>query len=153
MEYYYDNWKDAEKAWGKTFEKRWSNFSIKEVAQRGPGWEQGNTPVVIIPDTLDRLQKLRNYCGFAFPVSSWYRSPEYNDKVSSTGKDGPHTTGRALDINVFGGDATLLIYYAHKVGFTGIGVNQKGRYAGRFIHLDDLENHETKGNRPWQWSY
>lgn len=153
MEYFYKNWKDAERDWQKTFNKRWPNFSIKEIAQHGPGHSNGKTPVIIMPDTLDRLQLLRNYCGFPFRITSAYRSPEYNSKVSSTGEHGPHTTGRAFDINVYGEKVNILIYFAHKVGFTGIGVKQKGPYASRFVHIDDLENHETNGPRPWAWSY
>lgn len=34
------------------------------------------------------------------------------------------------------------------LGFTGIGINQQGDPAGRFIHLDFLET-----NRPRIWSY
>ena len=84
MEYYYKHWKDAGRHWDKIFENRWPNFSIKEIAQHGPGHERGDTPVVIMPDTLDRLQLLRNYCGFGLRLTSAYRSPEYNDQVSST---------------------------------------------------------------------
>jgi zinc D-Ala-D-Ala carboxypeptidase len=36
---------------------------------------------------------------------------------------------------------------AFKLGFTGIGVQQKG--SGRFIHLDTMEG----GTRPTVWSY
>jgi len=153
MEYYYKHWKDAGRTWNKIFEGNWSNFSIKEIAQRGPGHEKGNTPVVIMPDTIDRLQLLRNYCGFPLLITSAYRSPEYNDKVSGTGRDGPHTTGRAFDINIFGGDVTTLIYFAHKVGFTGFGEKQHGPYADRMVHIDDLLDHETEGPRPWNWTY
>ena len=153
MEYYYKHWKDARRAWDKIFKDRWKNFSIKEMAQRGPGYEEGETPVLIIPDTLDRLQLLRNYCGFPLFLSSAYRSPEYNNEVSGTGEDGPHTTGRAFDIKIFGDSVTILIKFALKVGFTGFGEKQHGPYAGRFVHLDDLQDHETAGPRPWHWGY
>jgi uncharacterized protein YcbK (DUF882 family) len=152
-DFYFKNWHDAEKQWQKKFDKSWPNFSIKEIAQRSAGWEKGITPVVIIPDTMDKLQLLRNWCGFPLRITSGYRSPEYNDKVSGTGKDGPHTTGRAFDIACYGESALKVIYFAHKIGFTGIGVKQSGPFPFRFVHVDDLEGHETKGPRPWIWSY
>jgi hypothetical protein len=37
-----------------------------------------------------------------------------------------------------------------KMGFSGIGVSQKGD--SRFIHLDDLEDSNERP-RPWVWSY
>lgn len=155
MEYYYEQWKFAAecKEWEKRFKKDWPNFSLKEIAQRNQGHSQGQTPVLIIPSFLDRLQELRHYMGMPLKITSWYRSPAYNASISSTGEDGPHTTGRAVDIALSGGNVNKLLYFAHKTGFTGIGVKQKGSYSGRFIHLDDLGNDETAGPRPHTWSY
>ena len=85
-------------------------------------------------------------------VSSGYRTPDYNAAVSSTGTDGPHTTGRAVDVRVRGADALELVQIANEFGFTGIGISQRGDQASRFVHLDDLENGESCP-RPWIWSY
>lgn len=143
---HYAHWKDALEEWQSSFHALWPNFTIKEIAQRGKGWDTGLTPVLIVPDFLDRVQRLRNKCGFPLGVTSWYRSPAYNAKVSSTGTNGPHTTGRAVDLNVSRKNAYIVLKCAFEIGFTGIGVNQKGD--GRFIHLDDLED-----GRPTCWSY
>lgn len=102
-------------------------------------------------DEVERLQRVRTKAGFAFPVNSAARCPEYNDKVSSTGRDGPHTKG-AFDIGLSGGRALRLIELALAEGFTGIGVKQAGPYAGRFIHLDALPN-DVGQPRPHIWSY
>jgi uncharacterized protein YcbK (DUF882 family) len=67
-------------------------------------------------------------------VTSGYRCPEHNQNVSSTGPDGPHTTGKAVDIGVSGTDAYDLALLAMQMGVKGIGINQKG--TGRFIHFD-----------------
>ena len=99
---------------------------------------------------LKKLDHLRERCGFAFIITSGYRSPDYNEKISSTGRNGPHTTGRAADILVKGKQAHELIKRASPY-FTGIGVAQKGPHGKRFIHLDDLEP-GTRG-RPTIWSY
>ena len=82
-------------------------------------------------------------------VSSAYRCPEYNDRVSSTGESGPHTTGRAIDILVSGQDALRLVTIAIEHGMTGMGLSQKGDYTSRYCHMDDL----TEGVRPHIWTY
>lgn len=99
---------------------------------------------------LDRLDQLREAVGFPLIVTSGYRCPEYNQKVSTTGPDGPHTTGRAVDLQVAYYHAFRVVEEAMKLGFTGIGVKQRG--ASRFIHLDDLEATPTRP-RPRIWSY
>ncbi len=98
---------------------------------------------------LRKLDKIREEYGKPMIVSSGYRCAKYNASMSSTGFCGPHTTGRAVDICVSRGDALSLVKIALDNGITGLGVNQKGSYNKRIIHLDDLS-----GNvRPWIWSY
>lgn len=58
--------------------------------------------------------------------------------------------GRACDVVVSGQDAFALVDMAITLGFTGIGIQQKG--TGRFIHLDDLRE-EDGFLRPTIWSY
>ncbi len=101
---------------------------------------------------MDRLQALRGAYGGPLAVSSGYRSPAYNAKVSATGADGPHTTGRAADILIHGRAARLLVWHAVELGFAGIGINQRGPAEGRFIHLDTLEARRARP-RPWLWTY
>lgn len=122
---------------------RWPNFSINEIKCQHCGETK------IIPELLDKLQALRKDFGKPLKRSSWYRCPEHNNKVSSTGLDGPHTTGMAVDFLCHGKDAYDLVHLALLHGFTGIGVSQKGMKDTRFIHLDII-----KGNsRPTIWSY
>lgn len=122
---------------------RWPNFTPSELRQRH------DDRVYVVNDFLDKIQDLRTRLGFSLPVTSYYRSPEYNETVSTTGSEGPHTTGRAIDLGVSGEDAFTLLQAAMQLGFTGIGVKQKGPWAGRFIHLDDIHG----DNRPRVWSY
>lgn len=98
---------------------------------------------------MDRLEDLRVAYGRPMSLSSAYRCAAHNAAVSSTGTDGPHTTGRAVDVLVSGPEAFKLIQLAVSRGFTGIGVKQKGD--GRFIHLDDLP--DGSHPRPRIWSY
>lgn len=102
---------------------------------------------------MRRLDALRLAFGKPIQISSGWRCPEHNAAVSSTGDRGPHTTGRAVDILVNGNDAYELVRIAYKLGFTGIGIQQKGPRAGRFIHLDDLDAPAGFPNRPTMWSY
>ncbi len=99
---------------------------------------------------IDQLDKLRGDIMTPFIISSGYRCPEYNAKISKTGKAGPHTTGQAVDIAILGAMAYSLLFFASQYDFTGIGINQKGKK--RFIHLDNLGATE-KRPRPWVWSY
>ncbi len=125
----------------------WPNFTPQEFYSRGD-----DPAILIVPEFMDRLQSLRNYLGFPLIITSGYRTPAYNMAVASTGKDGPHTTGRAVDISIYGDRALALVMRAAKIGFTGVGFKQHGQLNQRFIHLDDLP--EAPGRpRPWIWTY
>jgi zinc D-Ala-D-Ala carboxypeptidase len=101
-------------------------------------------------DYLIRLQEVRDKYGAVMHLSSGYRCPIYNAKVSAMGSmNGPHTTGHAVDIKISGKNALRLINIALDCGMQGVGVKQHGEYASRFVHLDDL----TDGVRPHIWSY
>lgn len=127
---------------------RWPHVSpAKEWACRGTG------TILIDTDTLDRFELLRSLCGWPLIINSGYRSPVYNAAVSATGLTGPHTTGRACDIRIYGERAYKLIEIATTIGYTGIGVNQKGAVPGRYLHLDDLPLGDALLPRPAIWSY
>jgi uncharacterized protein YcbK (DUF882 family) len=100
---------------------------------------------------LSSLEELRAVFGRPMPVSSGYRCPTYNDRVSSTGIRGPHTVG-AVDVVVAHQDAFDLVASALRLQWTGVGVHQRGKpHAGRFIHLDRLPPGAYP--RPRVWSY
>lgn len=130
------------------------NFSRAEmVCSCGCGRAEMNTKF------MRRLQDLRRQFNQPMIITSGYRCPDYNARVSSTGRDGPHTTGKAVDVAVRGADARDLVSMACHRGFTGIGVQQKG--SGRFLHLDMLPVNDPASDdydpdqapRPWLWSY
>jgi len=104
------------------------------------------------PDFMLIIELIREDYDKPMKVSSAYRTPDYNEKVSSTGLTGPHTTGQAIDIVVSGTDALHLIHVALDSGIVGIGVSQKGPHGKRFIHLDNLPDAPGQP-RPWLWSY
>lgn len=125
---------------------RWPRFSPEKMACRCCGC------VELDPDFMDRLTALRKDCGFPLIETSGYRCPKHNASVSSTGKTGPHTTGHAIDIQIYGARADRLLALSYQHGFTGRGIRQTGDYRARFIHLDDLDN-GADSPRPRVWSY
>lgn len=122
----------------------WRYFKIEEFACKHCG---ANLMDHVFVTELDEL---RHDLGFALPVSSGYRCPVHNARVSSTGAKGPHTTGRAADFAVDRQRAHQVLKAALNRGFTGIGVQQKG--VSRFIHLDNLPNLPGQP-RPTVWTY
>ena len=124
---------------------RTKHFSEKELQCRC-GCEYSG----MSKEFMDKLESIRTDPDWSKPMrlSSAYRCKSYNRAVSSTGETGPHTTSRAVDCLVSGGDAAILTSIAVKHGMTGIGWSQKGDHGSRFIHLDDLSE-----NRPASWSY
>ena len=119
----------------------WEYFKIEEFDCRHCGAN------IIDVSFVDMLDELRHLYGKPIIITSGYRCPEYNNQISSTGPNGPHTTGQAADISVARKDAYELLKLAFELKFTGIGIHQKGN--GRFIHLDTL----SEGVRPTVWSY
>lgn len=97
---------------------------------------------------IKSLDELRERVGFPLIVNSGYRCPDYNSQVSTTGRNGPHTTGRAVDLGVSHDKAWFVLKEAFRMGFTGIGV--KGHGTSRFIHLDAIADPQA---RPRVWSY
>lgn len=101
---------------------------------------------------MSRLEDLRAAYGKPMPITSGFRCPMHNAEASSTGLSGPHTTGKAVDVQVSGEDAHRLLTMALEHGFTGIGISQKGFHGSRFIHLDTIEPGPGRP-RPTIWSY
>lgn len=98
---------------------------------------------------MARLDALREAYGGPLVVSSGYRAPSHS---AERGKaiPGAHTLGMAADLAVQGADAHRLLGLALQLGFTGIGIQQKG--AGRFIHVDTVPSAPGMP-RPGLWSY
>lgn len=98
--------------------------------------------------TLVKFNAMREAADFPIPMSSGYRCPAYNAKMGYTQS---HSTGHCGDVVVSHKQAFTLLALAPKLGFTGIGVQQKG--SKRFLHFDDLVELLPKRPRPHLWSY
>lgn len=110
---------------------RYTYFTVEELTCRC-----GCGQMKMDHEFMLKLVALRDLLGFALPINSAYRCPAHNQKVSTTGGDGPHTTGMAVDIRASYQTARQIFNTAAQMGFLGIGLKQHGPIAGRMIHLD-----------------
>ena len=103
-----------------------------------------------IPTTvlMAKLRELRERLERPILITSAMRCPEHNEKVAHTGKDGPHTTGLAVDIATDGKTAFDVIGIALELDVQGIGVSLAG--INKFLHLDWCSSPLP---RPRVWSY
>ena len=127
---------------------RWPYFSLEELKCRcGKCNSTGNE---MDNQFMQRVVIIRQKLNIPFIVNSAYRCPAYNNKISSSGVHGAHTTGKAIDLSIRGEDAIAVLKEALLLNIEGIGIQQKGE--NRFIHLDSC----TVGDRlprPMIWSY
>lgn len=84
---------------------------------------------------MDKLQELRDKLGFPLVISSGFRSVKHPTEAKKLTGGGMHTKGLACDIKCHSNTAYKIVKAALELGFTGIGINQKGK-DGRFVHLD-----------------
>lgn len=116
-----------------------ANFAVTEMACHCCGKADMDS------EFMRMLQELRNEVG-TLRITSGFRCEDHNEKISTTGRHGPHTEAKASDILVSGERAMMLFEKARQIGFSGIGVSQKGPHHIRFVHVDTLE-------RKALWSY
>ena len=124
----------------ENWQQDWCNFTPDEVKCSHCGELKINS------DIMDLLQQARNDLG-PLSITSGYRCSEHNNNISSTGLNGPHTTGKALDISVKDSKhrKELITYFAPKV--PGLGI------AKSFIHIDILTAEDGFEMRPNSWVY
>lgn len=111
-------------------------FNIEEFSCKETGENEMDE------EFLQRLDRLRELCGFPFVITSGYRSERHSAEASKPNGGGSHTKGIAADIRVNNGIERLcVVTKAIELGFTGIGV------AKSFIHVD------TRTTTPVMWTY
>ncbi len=115
---------------------------------------------ILQPDFVNfvqELQHLRNVLHFPLMVNSGYRCPQYNRQIYVARAlkaelpepgpdeylDGPHTKG-AADIGIAFERMYKLVAEAVSREM-GVGLHQRGKVAGRYIHVDNL------GSRIWTY--
>ena len=108
-----------------------ANFSVNKMACRcGCGTAEMD------PEFMRMLQELRDQMQGPLRVSSGRRCEHHNDRVSTAKnkKNGVHTLGQASDILISGERAMLLFEKARQIGFSGIGLSQRGDHPKRFVY-------------------
>jgi len=123
--------------------KNFSEDEVKCKCGKCEGLPSGEKLAIFMAE-LRWLQQVREEYGKPMHLSSGYRCPAHNSKVSSTGITGPHTTG-AFDVKVSGAEAVKFLEAAIKCGVKGLGFSQKGPHSSRFIHVDRI------GQRMWTY--
>ncbi len=103
------------------------------------------------PNFLDLLDGLRDLADFPFIITSGYRCSEHPIEKAKQ-SPGPHSTGKAADIALFGNRLHTVLFSHAVYWFTGIGLNQKGDISQRFLHLDTCEAGPNRP-RPHVWTY
>ncbi|MCP4545927.1 MAG: DUF882 domain-containing protein [bacterium] len=129
--------------------KKWENFSDAELT-----CHCGCGRMLMDEEFMEEVVRIRRALDIPLPVTSAFRCPVHNYRVSpGTKQDGPHTTGKAIDIRIHGKEALALVRLAAlSPVIRGIGINQRGPVAQRFIHIDSLTS-EERSQRPNIWSY
>jgi uncharacterized protein YcbK (DUF882 family) len=121
---------------------KYPNFSEEEFACSETG------ECKMSASFMKKMQELRDVYGNPMTITSGYRSPKHSIEASKpTGKLSTHARGCAADIACNGQQAYEIMKLAFQLGFTGIGVSQKG--SARFVHLDTFSG----SPRPNIWSY
>ncbi|KAB0285479.1 peptidase M15 [Vibrio fortis] len=120
---------------------RWLNFTDDELRCSCCGRLNPNPEFITL---MDLVQKLRERLNVSLSVSSAYRC-ENHPVERKKKRAGMHNLA-AIDLKVSYGKAWRVLEAAIDMGFTGIGINQKGDPKQRFIHLDLREV-------PRVWSY
>jgi|TARA_R100001530_G_scaffold13091_1_gene12130 uncharacterized protein YcbK (DUF882 family) len=131
-------------------QSRWLYFTKEELSCHGSCSRCAGTDNNMNPEFMNKVVKLRKLCNFPLKVRSGYRCPDRNKEVSKTGLNGPHTTGKAIDVLISGPEAYLLVLLAMELNFTGVGIHQKGPVGKRHIHLD---SGIPGKKRPKIWTY
>jgi len=111
------------------------NFTISEFDCKETGENK------MQPEFLQRIDLLRDACGFPFVINSGYRSPSHS-KEAHKSIPGTHAQGIAADIKVRDGyQRARVVECAIALGFNGIGV------AKGFVHVDTRKGYRV------MWSY
>ena len=116
------------------------NFPVQELRCKCPVC-MCQVPNEINPESLVRLQKLRDILGFPLYINSAYRCYKHKREAIKA-VPGRHNKGMAFDISVSWGERRMnIVREATKLGFTGFG------FANTFLHIDD------DGDVLRSWSY
>ena len=122
----------------------------------------GNDRADMDQEFLYTLERIREKLGRPMIISSAYRSDDHPITKSKMAKGAPnggsHHLGMAVDVHCAGFVAMNIIALSlNEITINGIGVNQKGPWNSRFVHIDCVPTNNAPGaegiGRPALWSY
>ena len=102
------------------------NFKVREFACK-----DGSDPVIISPQLVEVLQKIRTHFGKAVTVTSAYRTPTHNQKEGGAAYS-QHLYGMAADIKIKGIKPRDIATFAETLLLNTGGI---GTYS-TFVHID-----------------
>jgi len=109
------------------------NFAVREFACK-----DGSDTVLIDPELVKALQKLRSHFGRPVRITSAYRTPAHNKAVGGSPAS-QHLCGRAADIQINGVNIAEAARYADALlgesGGLGLYPPKAGRARG-WLHID-----------------
>jgi len=126
------------------------HFDWGEVTKSGTRIPRDPKIVTNILATAKYMEEIRTYFGNKpIDITSWYRTPEVNNRVSWTGKTGYHTEGIAVDFTVRGLSSVVVAEKMNKFWGSRGGF---GKYPEKgFTHIDS-RGHKVRWrnhNEPW----
>ena len=106
---------------------RWKHFKLEEFTNS----QHTHTVAELKPELVDILDKMREECGFAFNISSGFRTKAENDELIDAVGNSSHLTALASDV-LYNNDNQKfkMVSSAIKNGITRIGI------AKTFLHFD-----------------
>jgi hypothetical protein len=106
--------------------KTWKHFKLGEKTGT-----LGHTIADLKPELVDLMDKMRGECGFAWIITSGFRTVAENNMLPSAAIDSAHTKGEAVDIYcVDNRKRQILLDILRKNGINRIGLGKT------FIHID-----------------
>jgi uncharacterized protein YcbK (DUF882 family) len=126
------------------------HFTWGEVLRTNPERFHHEVTLGMLQQALrvaEALEELRKQEGPPIVPTSWLRVPSHNDKASKSGRDGPHTTGNAVDFTFVGKDNVAIYNRLAKTWKGGHALKVKGGRVS-FIHLDMV-----RWGKPRTWQY
>ena len=118
------------------------NFTYRELAERHTGLLEP-PDVGEFQAAVDALQELRDAYGRPMRLTSAWRSLSHPAEASKP-PDALHRHFHgAFDVACHGPAALSLLRLALEQGWTGIGVNARGPFSQRFLHLDRVHSHSA----------
>ncbi len=134
--------------------KLYKNFSESEYECKCSCRSLARGEATINETLLQKIQELRDRCGFALPINSGLRCKKHNDDPKVGGHPNSahidHGEGcMAVDLGVDRERGRIALKEALNMDcFFGVGLQQKGT-SGRFLHLDIKPRNGTKAF----WTY